>query len=116
MGEIEIRDNSIWAKHLPSELRSRIIGLDAGQSIELEIDGIVGRWEKMQVGKDGRPVQGIKPVGAMGKIWKERFFPRRQHEIVPVREVMTADRYLASVAAILSEWESSADEEAYRDL
>ena len=116
MSEIEIRDNSIWAKHLDVTLQNRVVNMRAGETIELEIDGITGRWQKMRVGKDGRPVQGIKPIGAMGKLWKNKFFPARQHEFVSVREVTSADTYLSASSNTLDEWNSDADEEAYRDL
>jgi hypothetical protein len=35
---------------------------------------------------------------------------------VPVREVVAADSYLASLAPTLSEWDTAEDDEAYRDL
>ena len=116
MTEFEIRDNAIWAKHLTGRLHDRVMNMEAGAFIELEIDGIVGRWQKMRIGKDGRPTQGLKPVGAMGEIWKTRFFPGRKHEFVTIREARTAETYLEGMTSVLDEWNSTADEEAYRDL
>ena len=52
----------------------------------------------------------------MGKLWKNKFFPARQHEFVSVREVTSADTYLSASSNTLDEWNSDADEEAYRDL
>jgi hypothetical protein len=50
----------------------------------------------------------------MKTVWK-RFQSRRQ-QLVEIREVRTADAYLAALSDTLSEWNSSEDEEAFRDL
>lgn len=116
MSTLAIQDNVVWAKHVEDEtLRNRILQLRAGERIELLVDGIAGRWEKMKTGRDGKPTTGIKPVGAMAEIWNERFFPRKGDR-VPVQEIVTADSYLEGLAAGLSEWDSPQDEQAYRDL
>ena len=116
MGYVEIRDDTIWEKHIEGarELRERIRALAPGEVIELEVDGIVGSWEKTRLGKDGRAQQSVKPIGNMKKIWKR--FQSRRNEVVEIREVRTADAYLAALEGTLSEWESPEDEEAFRDL
>lgn len=116
MPSIQIRDDAIWAKNIESgpQLRERIMKLKAGETLDLEIDGIVGRWERMRDGRDGRPTYGIKPVAEMREIWSR--MQKRRGEFVPVREVVSADSYLAALAPSLSEWETPEDEEAYRDL
>ena len=116
MAYVEIRDDTIWAKHIEGgkALKDRIIALAPGEVIELEVDGIVGSWEKTRVGRDGRAQQSIKPIGNMRKVWKR--FQSRRCEVVPVREVQTADAYLAALSNTLSEWNSPEDEEAFRDL
>jgi len=113
---VEIRDDTIWAKHIEGGkgLKDRIFSLAPGEVIELEVDGIVGSWEKTRIGKDGRPQQSIKPVGNMKKVWKR--FQSRRREVVEIREVRTADAYLAALSNTLSEWNSPEDEEAFRDL
>ena len=70
--------------------------LAPGEVIELEVDGIVGNWEKTRVGKDGRPQQSIKPIGNMKKVWKR--LQSRCGEVVEIREVRTADAYLAALS------------------
>ena len=91
--------------------------MNAGERIELDIDGIVGTWEKMQNYKTtGAPTPGIKPFGAMAQIWPQEFSEKRKNQVLPVREVTTADRYLATLSASLSEWDSPQDEAAYGDL
>jgi len=116
MAYVEIRDDTMWAKHIEGGkvLKDRILALAPGEVIELEVDGIVGSWEKTRVGKDGRPQQSIKPLGNMKKVWKR--FQSRRGEIVEIREVRTADAYLEALSNTLSEWNSPEDEEAFRDL
>jgi hypothetical protein len=116
MGYLEICDDAIWATQIEGSkaLTQKILSLAQGEVVELEIDGIVGRWEKMRDGKDGRPTSGIKPIGPMKEIWKR--FQSRRGAVVEVREVRTADAYLAALSDIMSEWNSPEDEEAFRDL
>jgi hypothetical protein len=113
---VQIRDDTLWAKHIEgdSALRDRIMKLPPGTVIDLEIDGIVGHWEKAKAGKDGRPTAAIKPIGPMREIWKR--FQARRGEIVAIRETRTADSYLKALGGTLSEWDSPEDDEAFRDL
>jgi hypothetical protein len=116
MASVEIRDDTIWVNHIEGGKirKDRIISLAPGEVIELEVDGIVGSWEKTRIGKDGRPQQSIKPIGNMKTVWKR--FQTRRHERVAVREVRTADAYLEALGDIMTEWNSPQDEEAFRDL
>lgn len=116
MPYVEIRDDAMWAKQIEGgkALKDRISALVPGEIIELEVDGIVGRWEKMREGRDGRPTSGIKPIGPMREIWKR--FQLRRGEIVEIREVRTANAYLDALTNTLTEWNSPEDEEAFRDL
>jgi hypothetical protein len=116
MAYLEICDDTIWANHIQGgkQLKDRIVSLAPGDVIELEVDGIVGRWEKTRIGKDGRPQQSIKPIGNMKTVWRR--FQSRRKEVVEIREVRTADAYLAALSDTLTEWNSPEDEEAFRDL
>lgn len=116
MGYVKITDNSIWAKQIEGAeaLKNRILSLSPGELIELEIKGIVGQWEKMRDGKDGRATKGLKPVGPMKEVWKR--FQAQRGKLVQVREVRTADAYLEALSETLSEWNSPEDQEAFRDL
>src|ERR1700761_5639967 len=106
MGHVEIRDDAIWVAQIEGNkiLKQKILSLAEGEAVELEIDGIVGRWEKMRDGKDGRPTSGIKPIGPMKEVWKR--FQSRRGDIVEIREVRTADAYLAALSDTMSEWNS----------
>jgi hypothetical protein len=116
MGRLKIKDDVIWVSHIEGDesLRERVRRLGHGAIIELEVAGIVGQWQKMKIGKDGRPTMAIKPLGAMREVWKR--FQAQRGGIVPIRETQTAEEYLASVQATLTEWNSPEDEEAFRDL
>jgi hypothetical protein len=116
MAYVEISDDSIWAKQIDGSkvLKDCILALAPGEVIELEVDGIVGRWEKMRSGRDGRPTTGIKPIGPMKEVWKQ--LQARRGEVVEVRQVRTADAYLAALSETMTEWNSPEDEEAFRDL
>jgi hypothetical protein len=113
---VKISDDSLWAKHIDgdSALRDRIVNLPPGAIIDLEVDGIVGHWEKAKIGKDGRSTNAIKPVGPMRDIWKR--FQARRGEFIVIRETRTADSYLKALSGTLSEWSSPEDEEAFSDL
>ena len=115
MAYVEIRDDTLWATHIEGGkvLKDRIVSLAPGETIELEVDEIVGSWEKTRIGKDGRAQQSIKPIGNMKTVWKR--FQARRGEVVEVPEVKTADAYLGHFDT-LSEWNSPEDEEAFGDL
>jgi hypothetical protein len=114
---VEIRDDVIWAKHLKSspELYNAILRLDEEEIISLSVDGIVGKWAKMKTGKDGRPTQGIKPVGAMAEVWK-RMQARRGEMVSLNRPDEEADPWLKMADTTFDEWLSAEDEEAYGAL
>jgi hypothetical protein len=116
MAKVKVVDDAIWLRHIEGDqrLQQRIRKLHAGEVLDLEIDGVVGRWERMRDGKDGRPTLGIRPIDAMRQVWAR--LRRDSGRIVDVREVVTADNYLASLTPLLSEWDSPEDERAYRDL
>ena len=117
MAKVQIRDDAIWLKHIEGDARlaERIRSMSEGELLDLEVNGVVGRWERMRDGKDGRPTYGIKPVAEMRDKWA-KFRRDATGRIVSVREVAVADSYLAALTPLLSEWDSPEDEIAYRDL
>jgi len=116
MAHLRIRDDAIWAKHIEGDdrLRSAILAMGEGRTIDLEVDGIGGSWVKMRDGKDGRPTDGLRPVGPMRDVWKR--MQARRGEVVEVNQLQRPRSYLASLRPLLSEWDSPEDEEAFRDL
>ena len=113
---LEIADVAIWFKHLHApQLVERLKRLDPDEGISLETDGIVGHWQRMKTGRDGRQVNAIKPVGVMKDIWYD-WFTRRKGEHIEVREIAIVDEYLTASSALFIEWASASDEEAFRDL
>ncbi|MEJ0013568.1 MAG: hypothetical protein WDM94_13295 [Bauldia sp.] len=117
MATIKINDDAIWIKGIEGDpgLQERIRGLRPRQVLDLEVDGVVGQWERMRDGSDGRPTLGIKPIGKMREVWS-RLRQSATQKVVPLREVVTADSYLTALPATLGEWDSKEDDEAYRDL
>jgi mRNA-degrading endonuclease toxin of MazEF toxin-antitoxin module len=112
MAKVTIRDNSIWLRHIEGDNRlvRRLDGLGQDDVIELEVNGIVGRWQRMRPGKDGRDTPGIKPIDAMREVWAR--MQSQRGKIVDIREARTADSYLAALTPLMSEWDSPEDEEA----
>jgi len=82
---LEVRDNVIWASHIHgnSPARETILTLDAGDVIKLSIDGHSGAWVKMADGKDGRPTNGMKPIGPNKEYWN-RFYVERRGDLVDI--------------------------------
>lgn len=77
--QTEIRDYVIWSKHLHGDahLPARIAALRAGDTIDLEVDGVRGTWRKMDEGKDGRSTPGIRPLGSAQAFWRDLYKSRR---------------------------------------
>lgn len=114
---IEITDDVIWAKHLRCSpaLYSAVTKLGDEETINLSVNGIVGKWAKMRTGSDGRPTFGIKPVGAMATVWK-RLQEKRGEK---VRVTWPDDEEAAwwrLADLTFEEWYSAEDEEAFGDL
>jgi hypothetical protein len=115
MSTLTIKDNAIWIKHLPEPLQERARQMQAGETVRLEIDGVVGVWQRMDDGQDGRPTFGLKPIDAMREVWLK--WQARRGETVVIKPVgEDAVDYLKAVSETLSEWSSAEDELAYGDL
>jgi hypothetical protein len=99
---------------LDSSLHARVLKLAAGATIRLEVDGVVGEWKKMKDGADGRPTPGIKPVGAMAKVWAR--LQERRGQNVRVRSPQVEDDLLRLADQAFDEWHSAEDEEAFGGL
>ena len=113
---VKISDVAIWFSHIHApDLVEKLKNLPPEQEVSLETDGVVGRWQRMRTGTDGREVFAIRPVGPMKAIWGD-WFRNRKGEIIEVKAAAVADDYLAAASALFSEWASPEDEEAFRDL
>jgi hypothetical protein len=116
MATVTIRDDAIWISHIEGgkALQEKLRKLRAGDVLDLEVDGVVGTWERMRDGRDGRPTPGIKPISHMRQVWAE--MRRKTGRTVHIREVVTAETYLSAVSRTLDEWNSPEDDAAYADL
>jgi len=79
MATTTISDFVIWIKHVHdgADITQRILDLQAGETINLTVDGMPGTWRKMDDGKDGRPTRGIRPLGRTQDVWRSWFSARR---------------------------------------
>lgn len=86
MAMVEIRDHSIWIKHIhgTGDLKDKLMGLVEGDLIELKVDGFRGMWRKMDDGKDGRKTNGIRGLGLSQKRWHA--LQDRRGELVEIEE------------------------------
>jgi len=116
MATVNTKDDAIWVKHIEGspELQNRVRTLSQNELIELEVGGVIGQWQKMKDGSDGRPTLGLKPVSGMKQVWSA--WRKEPPRLVEIREVRPADSYLAALRATMAEWDSPEDEAAYRDL
>ncbi|HJN24484.1 MAG TPA: hypothetical protein QGG18_02115 [Rhodospirillales bacterium] len=86
MSIVEVRDYALWPKHIHGndQLKEKLIDMNAGDLIELEVDGFRGTWKKMDDGKDGRPTPGIKGIGKAKDHWHE--LQGQRGELVSITE------------------------------
>ena len=116
MSNAEITDFVVWFKNIHSaDLLRQLGSLAPEEQLTLMADDVVGPWQRMKAGADGRPTLGIKPVGSMKKVWSE-WFRTRRGERITLKPVIASDDYLTATAALFSEWTSPEDEAAFRDL
>jgi hypothetical protein len=88
MASTTVSDYVIWAKHIHDdpELVQRVLTMWAGQTLELEVDGVRGTWRKMDDGADGRSTPGLRPIGATKEGWLS-LFKRRRGDLVSLKVV-----------------------------
>jgi len=79
MANAVVRDHVVWLKHIHDDaVLSRHLGaLTAGAVVALKVDGVAGKWVKMDNGKDGRPTPGLRPLGAVKDYWNALFNEKR---------------------------------------
>jgi hypothetical protein len=113
-----IRDDAIWAKHIDDpEIVRRILALPPSAPITLLVDRNPIRFRKMRDGADGRPTPGLRPDDEFRECWKA--LQHRRGEVVSVElegRPPAGDPYLAATSALLTEWNSPEDAEAYDGL
>lgn len=119
MASMTIRDNAIWAKHIEGDPRvvERVLALPENASVVLLIDGSPVRFAKMRDGVDGRPTAGLRPADQEAKRFWDAMQQRRGERVtVLLSEADPQNGYLASLSALLSEWDSPEDAAAYDRL
>ncbi|MCO8144624.1 hypothetical protein NHN26_05240 [Rhodovulum tesquicola] len=112
----KVEDVTMWFKHVDSAaLRARLEALDSEEEIALEVQNVVGRWRRMRTGRDGRRVNGLRPVGPMKDVWLG-WFETEKGKVVTVRTVTMADDFSGAASALMVEWTSPEDEAAFAGL
>lgn len=111
MAEVEIRDRSIWTKHIVGDpaLARRLERLEEGRTIKLRVAGRTGVWEKMRRGPMGVPTPGLKPVGEMRAVWAELYESRRRQfvEIAAVEEEAPPAAPPSATLPIANDWKDA---------
>ncbi len=79
MANAVVRDHVVWLKHIHDDagLVQRLAALTAGAVVSLKVDGVPGKWCKMDDGRDGRPTPGLRPLGSVKAFWNALFNERR---------------------------------------
>lgn len=79
MASAVVKDFVIWLKHVHDDARlaQHLSDLASGAVVTLKVDGVPGKWRKMDNGKDGRPTAGIRPLGAAKEFWNALYAERR---------------------------------------
>lgn len=87
VGMVEARDYALWPSHIHGDdkLKEKLLKLDAGDLVELEVNGHRGMWKKMDDGKDGRPTPGLKGIGSAQREWHS--LKDRWGDLVSIKEV-----------------------------
>jgi hypothetical protein len=119
MGQVQITDNALWVKHVEDgeAIATRILDLKDNDPIVLNVDGKPVLFRKMRTGKDGRAVSGVRPDETFKAYWNDLLQKQRGKRLpIALADLPPSDPYLASIASLLSEWDSPADNAAYNDL
>jgi hypothetical protein len=113
-----IRDNALWAKHIEGDPRLvlRILTLPQDAALTLRIEGTPVRFRKMRDGSDGRPTPGLRPADPAAKRFWDAMQDRRGETVRVALDEAREDPQLASLTALLAEWDSPEDAEAYDRL
>lgn len=117
MSYITVRDDAIWARHVEDpDVAARIRELLPNETLLLVVEGTPVRFAKMRDGKDGRPTQGVKPADEEARRFWHAMQSRRGERVRLSLGAPADHAYLASLSALLTEWESEEDAAAYDGL
>lgn len=88
-GLIEVQDVVLWPVNVKSapKLRERLLALKSEAIVSLKIDGTNTVWERMRDGKDGRPVNGLKPCDSRTREFWRALFRDRRGELITIAEI-----------------------------
>jgi hypothetical protein len=107
MAQIQVRDYSIWTKHIHGDaaLVAHLEDLAAGQTVRLRVAGMSGVWKKMADNSaNGAPMQGLKPIGPARAHWKALYQANRGEIVELAVEAPPKDWAAASEAERNAAW------------
>ena len=119
MSFMTVRDNALGAKHIEGspKVAARILGMPQDAPILLLIDGTPVRFVKMRDGAAGRPTPGLRPADSVSKRFWDALQERRGERVrVALPDELPHGPDLASLSALLSEWDTPEDAAAYDRL
>ena len=71
MSFAQVRDYALWVRDIYGNepLQERIISMEPGEHIELQVEGFRGRWEKLPVRGNSPAHHGVKASGEAQRLW-----------------------------------------------
>jgi hypothetical protein len=114
-----LREDALWTGQIQGdpEIASHIAALPAGAPVTLRIAGTPIRFHKMEGGADGRPLPGLTVDADHAQAWAAL---RHKHAGAVPLEIEASspryDPYRESLTAMLDEWNSPEDAEAFDGL
>ena len=71
MSFVEARNYALWVEqiHGNPELKARITAMEAGESIELEVEGVRSQWRKIVLPGKAGPRHGLTTSGEAQRHW-----------------------------------------------
>ena len=76
----EVRDRSIWQKHIAGgpEVVAQVDALKPGEEVSLRVAGKRTRWAKVRSQPTGKAIAGLRPAdSAASKVWAELYATQR---------------------------------------
>lgn len=71
MSFVRVRDHALWVRDIYGNkpLQERIVAMEPGERIELEVEGFRGQWEKLPVRGGDADHHGVKASGEAQRLW-----------------------------------------------
>ena len=82
MARAKLTDQCLWLAHIEDgDVKRALQSVHAGSVISMLVDGEQIDFQRMAVGKDGRPTSGFNPFGENVSIWRGRYIAGEHQNI-----------------------------------